>query len=136
MKFSSAGKSQANYSVGVLAENSQISINDSRFVLKSRYGTIGIKSRESSTSVTTSYFQGTRTLEFLYLVNQEGGRGRFDTNILEGGQSNDAVGVFLTRTEGGWYNNTLVAGTGTNTTQGFHIRGSKGVRIVNNIITK
>jgi hypothetical protein len=127
---------QANYSVGLLLEGSRVVVEKSRFLLDSRYGTIGIKTRESKIEVTASRFQGERTLEFLYLVNQEGGEGYYDTNILEGGESKDAVSVFLTRTSGDWYNNTILAGTGTNTTHGFHIRDSRSLRFVNNILVR
>ncbi len=128
--------SRANYSVGLLTESSQVVVEKSWFLLEGRYGTIGIKTKDSNITVTASRFQGKRTLEFLYLVNQEGGEGYYDTNIFEGGKSKDSVSVFLTRTGGDWYNNTVLAGTGTNTTHGFHIRESGSLRFVNNILVR
>jgi hypothetical protein len=128
--------SGAHYSVGLLAVDSKIVVEKSHLQLEGRYGAIGIKTRASTLDVTSSRLQGKKTLEFLYLINQEGGKGRYFNNILEGGTTQDAVCVFLTRTQGDWYNNTILAGTGTNTTHGFHIRESRSLRFVNNILVR
>ncbi|HUV06331.1 MAG TPA: hypothetical protein VMX75_01300, partial [Spirochaetia bacterium] len=125
----------ANYSVGVLGEDSVVEIDHSQFYLNARYGAIGIKTRGGQNRIEASRFAGQRADEFLYLINQEGGSGVFYNNTLVSGPTKDAAGVFLTRTQADWVNNTILVGEGSNTTYGFFVRSSDSVRLINNIVS-
>lgn len=126
----------AHYSAAILAENSEIRIENTRFELAGRFGAVGLKAKGGSTDVRSSIFAGEDTLEFLYLVNLEQGRSLFYNNILLGGQSDDSVSAFLVDGEAHWFNNTLLGGIGGRTTWGFYIKSAKPIRIINNIVTR
>lgn len=130
------GEEQGNYTIGIIAKESRIQIESSTIIAAARYGARGLYIDRGSLIMKNSNLIGRSTPEFLYLVEMNSAAGSIYNNIMTGNSSGDSISVILTATNGDWFNNTIISGSGSNLTVGFMIKGADRSRFINNIILR
>jgi len=130
------GEEQGSYTIGIMAKESLIQIENSTFIPAARYGARGLYIDQGSLIMKNSVINGKSTLEFLYLVEMTRATGSIYNNIITGNSSGDSISAILTAANGDWFNNTIISGSGSDLTVGFMIKGADRSRFINNIILR
>jgi len=130
------GEKQGSYTIGIMAKESHIQIESSTIIPAARYGARGLYIAMGSLVMKNSIINGISTPEFLYLVEMNSATGSIYNNIMTGNSSGDSISAILTATNGDWFNNTIISGSGSDLTVGFMIKGEDRSRFINNIILR
>jgi len=131
-----AGSPGGAYTFAFFAEQSTVSIRQSRITVAGFAGATGIRARGGVINVERSEIRATDTAEFSYIAELSAAEALFGANIVVGARAGDSVVALLEGGSTDWLHNTIVAGTGNGLTAGFYLTGSGTHRVINNILLR